>query len=526
MKVAARSTAGRRGVRLSARLGLGFGLVCVLMVVLAASSLWSTWQLYRQGQTVLDERLPMLALLQNVSREIVALNLAARDLAIRSEGEAVAALLPRLDAGRGRVGDLLQQLQEKLKAESDAGAQQAEELSGHASGILVSLVKLGRLHKAGQADAARELLYGGLQPKLDQLLAVVDKVQADQTRRLDAVRTLSRSALERALITTVAVLAAALAVSALLAWRISRSVTTPVHQTVRDVERIAAGDLSSEIAVRGDDELAELQRAVSHMQQELGGLVNGMRSTADQIAAAAHQISGSSDNLRQRTEAAANSLQSTSGTMAAFTQRVRETAASAMSADELSAQAASAAQRGNAVMGEVLASMDGILAASRRIAEITGVIDGIAFQTNILALNASVEAARAGEQGKGFAVVAAEVRSLAVRAAAAAQEIKTLISDSGERVSSGSELVKQAATTMREIEARAGEASALIRSISAAAVDQRAGLEQVNGSLAQLDAMTQQNATLVQEGSASAHGLQQQATGLQEMVRRFRIVRA
>jgi methyl-accepting chemotaxis protein len=197
-----------------------------------------------------------------------------------------------------------------------------------------------------------------------------------------------------------------------------------------------------------------------------------------------------------------------------------------MSADELSAQAASAAQRGNAVMGEVLASMDGILAASRRIAEITGVIDGIAFQTNILALNASVEAARAGEQGKGFAVVAAEVRSLAVRAAAAAQEIKTLISDSGERVSSGSELVKQAATTMREIEARAGEASALIRSISAAAVDQRAGLEQVNGSLAQLDAMTQQNATLVQEGSASAHGLQQQATGLQEMVRRFRIVRA
>ena len=512
---------GWRATGVSTRLGLGFATVCLLMVALSAASLWMSRQLYAQGQSVLEQRLPRLAMLQGVSREIVTMNLTARDLAIRTDAEGISALLQRLDDGRGRIGDQLQKLQEQLKQDTDGGAADAEELSGLTSGMLVALVKLGRLHKAGQREPAQQLLATGLQPKLDGLLAVVDKRLQHETGQLDGVRAVSLAALQRGTVTTISMLIIALAASAGMAWRISRSVTIPVRHTVDVVERIAAGDLSNAIGAHGHDEISELQRALGHMQGELAMLVNGMRATADQIASTSQQVAGSSDDLRQRTESTTASLQSTASAMSSFTAQVRETATSALSADRLSEQATSAAQRGSAVMTDVLSSMDGILDASRRISDITGLIDSIAFQTNILALNAAVEAARAGEQGKGFAVVAAEVRSLAHRAATAAREIKGLIGDSAQRVDSGSTLVKDAASAMREVESRVTEATGLIRAISAAATQQQGNLEQVNGSLAHLDSVTRQNAELVQDGSTSANGLQEQAAGLQQMVRRF-----
>jgi len=505
------------------RMGLAFGAMCLLLVVLAVASSVSTRALFDQQSSLLDKHLPRMADLQGVSRDMVAINLTARDLVIRGSG--AVELLQQLDTGRTRVGEGLQKLQVHLEQSGEADNTHAERLNHYASGMLVSLVKFGRLSKAGRQDDARNLLATDLQPKLDALLGIVDQLQAQEMEQVGAVRTQSASALLRAHTTTAIVLGAALLLAVALAWSLSRSVSQSVKSTVREVERIATGDLSNPIAARGHDEIADLQRALHRMQSELGGLVTGMRATADEVAEAARDIAESSTDLSRRTDASVSSLQQTAASVESFAERVVDTVQHAQSADRLAADATRAAQRGSSVMAEVLASMEGIKAASHKIEEITGVIDGIAFQTNILALNAAVEAARAGEQGKGFAVVASEVRSLAGRAAAAAREIKSLIAESSTRVGSGSELVRHAATAMREIEGRSSDVSGLIAQISQAAVQQNGSLTQVRGSLAELDSITRENASLVEAGSASAGGLQAQASGLQQMVMRFRLAR-
>ncbi len=311
-----------------------------------------------------------------------------------------------------------------------------------------------------------------------------------------------------------------------IAWRVSSRVVKQLRSAVVLCEDTAKGRLASagrRLQDTSDDEIGDLQRALGRMVHDLGASLSTVRDATDQISTASAEIASGNMDLSQRTEQGASSLQQTVTAMDTLTGTVTQTAASAASANQLAASASSVAQRGGEAVAQVVSTMQDINTSSRRIADIIGTIDGIAFQTNILALNAAVEAARAGEQGRGFAVVASEVRGLAQRSAAAAREIKTLISASVERVESGTQQVASAGHTMDEIVASVQRVSTIIGEISAAAAEQSAGIGRVNGSVADLDGMTQQNAALVEQSAAAAESLKQQARLLAEVVSRFEL---
>jgi methyl-accepting chemotaxis protein len=286
---------------------------------------------------------------------------------------------------------------------------------------------------------------------------------------------------------------------------------------------IASGDLTRDINISGNDETAELLRALSTMQTSLRGLVGQVRDSAQSIELSSREVASGNADLSQRTERSASALQQTASTMQQVTGSVRQSAESAQTANRLAHGASTVAEQGGQVVAQVVSTMQEIHSSSRKIADIIGTIDGIAFQTNILALNAAVEAARAGDQGRGFAVVAAEVRSLAQRSAGAAREIKALIAGSVDRVEAGSRLVGEAGTTMTEIVASVRRVSALIGEVSGATDSQTRDIVAVGDSVGQLDQSTQQNAALVEQSAAAAESLREQAGRLNQAVSAFRL---
>ncbi|KAA9176425.1 HAMP domain-containing protein, partial [Delftia sp. BR1] len=303
------------------------------------------------------------------------------------------------------------------------------------------------------------------------------------------------------------------------------SIRRPLAQARELAERIAAGDLSA--AAQGQtqraDEFGDLLRSLQAMSESLSGMVQQVRQSTDSIAIASAEIATGNHDLSVRTEQTSSNLQETAAAMEQFTSTLQQSASSAQQASSLAAGASQVAQRGGEVVARVVETMKGINDSSRQIADIVGVIDSIAFQTNILALNAAVEAARAGEQGRGFAVVAGEVRSLAQRSAEAAKEIKLLITTSVDNVQSGSQQVEQAGRSMEEIVSSVRRVSDLIGEITASSTEQRDGIGQVNQAVSQLDQMTQQNAALVEESSAAALAMQDQARRLSEVVAVFKL---
>ena len=305
----------------------------------------------------------------------------------------------------------------------------------------------------------------------------------------------------------------------------SASITGPIGEASRIAHSIADGDLTQPIPISGSDEATDMLKSLLTMQQSLTRMVGQVRESSHSIHRASTEVAQGNNDLSQRTEHSASNLQQTASSLVQLTGTVRQSAESATTANQLASSAAAVAQRGGTVVSEVVTTMDDIHASSRKIADIIGVIDGIAFQTNILALNAAVEAARAGEQGRGFAVVAGEVRALAQRSAAAAREIKNLIQTSVERVEDGSRLVKDAGTTMGEIVASVQRVSDIIGEITAATHEQSEGIGQVNAAVTQLDRMTQQNAALVEQSAAAASQLGDQAAVLASVVDRFRLDR-
>ena len=294
------------------------------------------------------------------------------------------------------------------------------------------------------------------------------------------------------------------------------SICRPLADARRMALAIAGGDLSQRIAAEGKDEVADLQRALTDMQQGLGALVAQVRDASGKIATGNHDLS-------QRTEQTASNAQEAVASLSQITSNVQQTASSSQMANQLASSASSTATRGGSVVAQAVASMHEISASSRKIGDIIGLIDSIAFQTNILALNAAVEAARAGEQGRGFAVVASEVRSLAQRSAAAASDIKGLIHNSVTAVDGGVRHVEDAGAAMKEIVASVQRVGDIIGEITAAASEQSAGIGQVNQSVGEIDRMTQQNAALVEESAAAAESLREQAARLSKVVQQFRL---
>ncbi|QHJ00065.1 HAMP domain-containing protein [Xylophilus rhododendri] len=312
-------------------------------------------------------------------------------------------------------------------------------------------------------------------------------------------------------------------VSGLLAWWITRLITVPLALAVEMASKVAQGDLTMQVAVSGKDESAELMQALSEMRDSLSRVVGEVRGNAEGVATASAQIEQGNHDLSGRTEQQAAALEETAASMEELSSTVRQNSDNAQEASKLATDASAVATRGGQVVGEVVATMKGIDDASRRIADIIGVIDSIAFQTNILALNAAVEAARAGEQGRGFAVVASEVRSLAGRSADAAKEIKTLIDTSVERVSQGTALVDRAGATMSDVVQSIQRVASIVAEISVATREQSAGVTQVGETVTQMDQATQQNAALVEESAAAASSLKGQAQQLVQAVSVFRL---
>jgi methyl-accepting chemotaxis protein len=362
--------------------------------------------------------------------------------------------------------------------------------------------------------AQREL--AAVDAAVARIVEIVDEEGAATQAEIDATMWRALVLFSAALITVVVMVVP-------LTLLNSHSITQPIGYARRVAQGIAGGDLTHDIRIDGRDESADLLRALDGMQDALRTLVGDLRDSAQSIHTASSEIASGSADLSNRTEQTAGNLEETASSMEELTGAVAQSADAARQADQLARSAAEVAQRGGAVVGQVVSTMDDIHASSRKIADIIGVIDGIAFQTNILALNAAVEAARAGEQGRGFAVVAGEVRSLAQRSAEAAREIKDLIGNSVAKVGAGSQLVQDAGTTMQEIVASVQRVSDIIGDITAAATEQTGGITQVNAAITQLDQMTQQNAALVEQSAAAAESLREQAGRLTQAVGTFRL---
>ncbi|MGK6311140.1 methyl-accepting chemotaxis protein [Variovorax sp. DT-64] len=304
---------------------------------------------------------------------------------------------------------------------------------------------------------------------------------------------------------------------------IARSITRPLGHAIQVAETVAGGDLSARIEVQSRDETGQLMHALKNMNESLARVVGQVRAGTDTIATASGQIAAGNHDLSSRTEEQASSLEETAASMEELTSTVKQNADNARQANQLALSASEVAVKGGSVVSQVVGTMGSINASSRKIVDIIGVIDGIAFQTNILALNAAVEAARAGEQGRGFAVVASEVRNLAQRSAAAAKEIKALIDDSVDKVEEGSRQVAEAGRTMEEIVDSVKRVTDIMGEITSASQEQTQGIEQVNQAISQMDQVTQQNAALVEEASAAAQSMQEQASSLVEAVRVFKL---
>ena len=399
------------------------------------------------------------------------------------------AIVKRLDSYRDQFAHVARQL--------EAGGYDTATIANRMSGKAVA--------EFDEADKLLKELDGVLRAEVTAAVADQNKV-ANQTLWLFAL----------AVLITVLVVVPTTLMNML-------SICRPLADARRMALAIAGGDLSQRIAAEGKDEVADLQRALADMQQGLGALVAQVRDASGNIATASQEIATGNQDLSQRTEQTASNAQEAVASLSQITSNVQQTASSSQMANQLASSASSTAQRGGSVVEQAVASMHEISASSRKIGDIIGLIDSIAFQTNILALNAAVEAARAGEQGRGFAVVASEVRSLAQRSAAAASDIKGLINNSVTAVDGGVRHVEDAGTAMKEIVASVQRVGDIIGEITAAASEQSAGIGQVNQSVGDIDRMTQQNAALVEESAAAAESLREQAARLSEVVQQFRL---
>ncbi len=366
-----------------------------------------------------------------------------------------------------------------------------------------------------QQVGAAEPLFLRSEATLEKIVALNNTIANASIQMADDSATAARLAMA-----TVALVA--LTIAAVCAVAITRSIVQPLRQAVSVALTVAAGDLTSVIVVSGKDETSQLLSALKQMNDSLAGIVERVRTSTETIATASGQVAVGSQDLSSRTEEQASSLEETAASMEELTSTVKQNADNASQADALAAQASHVAVRGGEVIAGVVDTMDGINRYSSKIADIIGVIDGIAFQTNILALNAAVEAARAGEQGRGFAVVAGEVRTLAQRSASASREIKALINESVVQVAQGTRLVGDARATMTEVVDSIRRVNDVMSHISAASAEQSSGIEQINAAVVQMDRVTQQNAALVEEAAAAAESMQNQAAQLAHVVSSFK----
>ncbi|WP_314971925.1 methyl-accepting chemotaxis protein [Comamonas testosteroni] len=442
-------------------------------------------------------------------------------LALSSEASVEASFKPAMAETSDRISRVQKALQALAVSAEDKA--QMERVSAARQQVLTLRQQIAQLKDQGEAVRALALAEQSFKPAiaayLQSLQAFVDlqkKAAADSLLQMAELR------MATVKIAGVVVLFVVLGIAA-GAFFLIRSIQSPLLAAQVMAERIAGGDLRVGETVQRHDEFGALLRTQQDMCQALNDMVAQVRHSADSIATASAEIAGGNQDLSARTEQTSSNLQQTAAAMEEFTSTIQNSASSAEQARSTASGAAALAQRGGEVVASMVVTMDEIRQSSQKIGDIIGVIDGIAFQTNILALNAAVEAARAGEQGRGFAVVASEVRSLAQRSGDAAKEIRTLIGTSEARVQNGISLVQSVGESMDNIVKSVQNASTMISEVSEASVQQSAGVTQVNQAISQLDQMTQQNAALVEESAAAAQSLREQAEQLTQTISMFRM---
>jgi len=507
------------------RLAAGFALVLALAACVIALASWRLASTAAATRQMMDEPLTKERLLSDWNRNINAG--VRRTIAIAKSADTSLVQLFAEDQAQSTKSS--SELQKRIEALIRSPEERAlfDEVAKARKVYIDSREEIVKLKKDGQAEAAdrqlTEVFVPGSKVYLARMQDFLDHQRAsiDKTgQEIDAANSSGR-----VLLAALGVVMLALGVVA--AWSITRNITARLAAANELAERVADGNLmrSGQGMAATDDEIGRLQTTLRRMRETLAETIGGIRDVAESINTASAEIASGNQDLSARTEKAASSLEETASAMEELTGTVQHSAASAGQANTLATSAASVAQRGGEVVAQVVSTMDEINASSRRIADIIGVIDGIAFQTNILALNAAVEAARAGEQGRGFAVVASEVRSLAGRSADAAKEIKSLIGSSVERVDAGSRLVAEAGRTMQELVGAVQRVKDIMSEITTAAAEQSDGIGQVNIAITQLDQVTQQNAALVEQSTAAAESLRDQARTLASAVGTFQVAR-
>ena len=508
-------------LRIGQRLSLCFGVILLLMAAVAGLAGWSAHTAQQQLAETLQHTNGKSEIAAKLRQSLFRQGQAARNVGTLSDLTAMQKEMAKISVERKQYrANQAELINAGVSAEERAIIAEMEAFDQRSEPFIKQAEEFVAGFNAGQAI---KLLNGEVAPLQGQWLEAIDKLvkleQGDIQKNLDDFADSGR----KTTLATAVICGAAMLLAALVAWRLTRSITLPLNQAVDLATRVAAGDLTAHIATGGRDETGQLLTALGSMNQSLLQTVGEVRSGTQTIFRVSQQNAAGNSDLAARTQAQAGSLQHTAGAMDDLTELVTRNAQQIDEANRLAQSAASVASRGGEIVSSVEDTMNAIKESSKKVVDIISVIDGIAFQTNILALNAAVEAARAGDSGRGFAVVASEVRQLAMRSAKAAQEIKVLIGNSVERIDSGSRQVDGAGQTMREIVGSVEQVVGIMDQIAAASGAQHEGITGLNHAIAEIDAVTRTNAALVAEAAAATTDMQEQAHKLWAAVSTFRL---
>jgi methyl-accepting chemotaxis protein len=512
---------GFKNVKIGMRLGASFGFVLMLMAMLIVVGLNRMAGIGEINDNIIHQRWVKSEAAQTVNLMTRANARRTMELFITSDRDRMALIYQEIEANKKTIDKALETLDQLVA--SPEGRAMLGQIRESRAAYVASFSKVVQLLADNRRDEAASAMNNETLPLLDALQEHVSALVDLQKTRVEEGGAQAAQEIHATRNLMVGLGVAALVIGIGLAYAVTRSITGPLRDAVRVARAVASGDLESRILVRSGDEAGQLLQSLKDMNERLKQIVGEVRLGTDTIATASSEIACGNLDLSSRTEEQAASLEETAASMEELTGTVRQNADNAKQATILANMASRTAQRGGEVVARVVDTMHGISDSSGRVAEIISVIEGIAFQTNILALNAAVEAARAGEQGRGFAVVAGEVRTLAQRSATAAREISGLISDSVTRVHSGSKLVEEAGQTIGEVVQSVKRVTDIMNEIAAASEAQSTGIGQVNAAVTQMDEVTQQNAALVEEASAAAQSMAQQAQALREAVAVFKL---
>ncbi len=510
-----------RDWNISTRLALGFSLLIVMLLSCVAVAMLRFNQVAEVNARIIEKEWVKADAANVINATTRANARRTMELIIVGDVAQLANIKERIAENKKIIDDALATL-EKLVYLPEGKALLAD-LTVRRGAYVASFGKVAKLMEDGNKDEATRVMNTETLPLLDALQDPINKLADLQKKIVVSSSEEVRSDIRAAQVLMSALGGLGLVLGILFSFVIARSITRPLGEAVQVARTVASGDLGSEIRVETRDETGQLLQSLKEMNDSLARIVHEVRHGADAMATATSQIAAGNLDLSSRTEEQASALEQTAASMEQLSATVKNNDSSSAHASQLAESAAAVAAKGGDLVGQVVHTMEAIDSSSKRISDIIGLIDGIAFQTNILALNAAVEAARAGEQGRGFAVVASEVRSLAGRSAEAAKEIKALINESVNNVNAGSTLVEQAGSTMDEIVVHVRRVADLMRETNVATHEQAAGIAQVNQAIGQMDQVTQQNAALVEEAAAAAQSLEQQARHLVDIVSVFHL---